>query len=372
MRINIAPKLFLGFLIIIFLNVFFFAIVSRLSDLNTIANILKRQNVVRNHLLRTVNLHSGRATSRFVYSKLQKAESAAIFQERGALVTQTIDSVLQQLDTLLELDSSVAVRTHPSAGLEELERAVVDHVKKNNDLYNNTFDELVKYTAEEDGSPKAKRRREVANEILDTADTLLQAGLALTDSLIEVQTAQRIKEIESRVSNVGQLTLYMVAGISVFSLLFGLFFSRVITNSLRKLKESAATIGKGEFDFDPRGYPQDEIGDLAQAFSDMAHDLQRTQEELVKSKRLAAIGEIVASVNHEINNPLMIISGNAQFLQMAMDELPRDMQDRVAAILEETERISQVTRKLRRIKNPVVEDYTSSGEQMINLDKSSQ
>ena len=30
----------------------------------------------------------------------------------------------------------------------------------------------------------------------------------------------------------------------------------------------------------------------------------------------------------------------------------------------------QVTRKLRN-RNPVVEDYTSSGEQMINLDKSS-
>lgn len=372
MRINIAPKLFLGFLIIIFLNVFFFAIVSRLSDLNTIANIVKRQNMVRNHLLRTANLHSGRATSRYVYSKLHKAESAAIFQERGSLVTQTIDSVLWQLDTIVGLDSSVTVRTQSNTGLGDLVRAVKNNVKKNNDLYNTTFDELVKYTEEEARSGKARRRREVANEILDTADTLLQSGLALTDSLIEVQTAQRIKEIETRVSNVGRLTLYMVTGISIFSIVFGLFFSRVITNSLRKLKESAATIGKGEFDFDPRGYPQDEIGDLAQAFSDMAQDLQRTQEELVKSKRLAAIGEIVASVNHEINNPLMIISGNAQFLQMSMDGYPQEMQNRVQAILEETERISQVTRKLRRIRNPVVEDYTSSGEQMINLDKSSQ
>ena len=144
-----------------------------------------------------------------------------------------------------------------------------------------------------------------------------------------------------------------------------------MTTSLRRLRESARTIGKGEFDFNPRGYPKDEIGDLASAFFDMAYDLKRTQEELIKSKRLAAIGQIVASVNHEINNPLMIISGNAQFLEMSMEGYPQEMRDRIKAILEETERISQVTRKLREIKNPVVEDYTSSGEQMINLDKSS-
>jgi nitrogen-specific signal transduction histidine kinase len=79
---------------------------------------------------------------------------------------------------------------------------------------------------------------------------------------------------------------------------------------------------------------------------------------------------VVASVNHEINNPLMIISGNAQFLEMSMDRFPDEMKERVRIILEETERISKVTKKLREIKNPVVEDYTSSGEQMINLEKS--
>ena len=103
----------------------------------------------------------------------------------------------------------------------------------------------------------------------------------------------------------------------------------------------------------------------------MAYDLKNAQEELVRSKRLAAIGEVVASINHEINNPLMIISGNAQFLEMSMDGYPDELRDRVRAIIEETDRISRVTRKLREIRKPIVEDYTSSGEQMINIDKSS-
>jgi nitrogen fixation/metabolism regulation signal transduction histidine kinase len=167
------------------------------------------------------------------------------------------------------------------------------------------------------------------------------------------------------------MTIIILVIVILVALGFALFFSRALTNSLRRLKESASVIGKGDFSFDTSGYPTDEIGDLASAFHDMAADLKKTQEELVKSKRLAAIGEVVASVNHEINNPLMIISGNAQFLEMSMKDYPDEMKERVKVILEETDRISAVTRKMRDIKNPIVEEYTSSGEQMINLDKSS-
>ena len=188
---------------------------------------------------------------------------------------------------------------------------------------------------------------------------------------IEQRTNVHIKDVEIQVKNVQNITWIIIIGVTLFGSIFALFFSRHITIALRRLKESASTIGKGDFDVAPTGYPNDEIGDLATAFFEMAVDLKNTQDELIKSKRLAAIGEVVASVNHEINNPLMIISGNAQFLEMTMEGYPPEMLERVRTILEETERISKVTRKLREIKNPVVEDYTSSGEQMINLDKSS-
>jgi signal transduction histidine kinase len=207
--------------------------------------------------------------------------------------------------------------------------------------------------------------------VLNDADYKLANALDSAGIFIDDQTNSRIKDVDLRVSNIRQMTISIIGTITLFALIFGIFFSRAITNSMRRLKESAANIGKGDFDVDPSGYPNDEIGDLASAFSMMAIDLKNAQEELVKSKRLAAIGEIVASVNHEINNPLMIISGNAQFLELMMEGYPQEMRDRVRTILEETDRISKVTRKLREIKNPIVEDYTSTGEQMINLDKSS-
>ena len=220
-------------------------------------------------------------------------------------------------------------------------------------------------------TPVPKRKVDVWREIREDASTKLTRVVDSAETVIDYQTDQRIKEIGLKVSNVQSMTIYILIGVTISALVFGLWFSTYITNSLRRLTVSAGNIGKGDFDVDPHGYPGDEIGDLASAFFQMSIDLKNAQEALVRSKRLAAIGEVVASVNHEINNPLMIISGNAQFLQMTMNDYPEEMRERVHTILEETERISRVTRKLREIENPVVEDYTSSGEQMINLDKSS-
>jgi HAMP domain-containing protein len=370
MRFNIAPKLFVGFLVIIFLNVFFVAIVSKLTDLNVIANILKRQNKIKNHLLHISSLHSSQTRSQLIYEKLRKAESADNFLQTSRYVSTLIDSVTLELTEVYRLDSIVNVPSDSfDTGIRKLTSQFNEMVGNNNDIYSRTFSDLVSFSSTVD--VKNPKRGKMISEILELSDQALRAGLAVTDSMIEIQTRNSIKDIEYRISGMRRLTLVIVSGISIFSLIFGLIFSRTMTNSLRRLRESARTIGKGEFNFNPQGYPKDEIGDLASAFFEMSYDLKRAQEELIKSKRLAAIGQIVASVNHEINNPLMIISGNAQFLEMSMEGYPPDMKERVRAILDETERISAVTRKLREIKNPVVEDYTSTGEQMINLDKSS-
>ncbi len=366
MKMNIATKLFLGFLVIICLNAFFVLIVSKLSLLNNIASIVKKQNEVKNILLQVGTLHATQERSRLIFGTIGKGESAENFRKSGEYATTMIDSVFRNLRTVIVLDSMVANTGATNPNLEKLIGITYREVVKNNSVYNQAFSEFV---VNKNSSNTAKMK--FLNTIIDTANNKLKAGLLVTDSLIDHQTTTRIKEIETRIDNVRDLTQLILLGMSIFSVGFALLFSRYISHHLRRLRESTSTIAKGDFDFNPRGYPNDEIGDLANAFFDMAHDLKKTQKELIRKRRLAAIGEIVASVNHEINNPLMIISGNAQFLEMTIDNgVTQDTKDRIHAILEETERISQVTRKLRDIKNPVVEDYTSSGEQMINLDKS--
>ncbi|MGE5670299.1 MAG: histidine kinase dimerization/phospho-acceptor domain-containing protein [Fibrobacterota bacterium] len=369
MRITIAPKLYIGFLFVIFLNVFFMVIVSKIENVNSSSKILKYSNEIKNHLLTIRGLHGAQGTSIISFERIGRTESVQRFKDVDVRINLVFDSTKAKIDSVNRIDSSIVVENRfdpPNIALATL-KSNIENLKLFNGIYSNMFDSIVANHSNAQNSLKIP----IWRNVIDDGDRKFSSLLDESVNLIDEQTNIRIKEIEDRVANVKEMTLYIISGVTIFALIFGLFFSRAITNALRRLKESASTIGRGDFNFDPSGYSNDEIGDLANAFFQMSVDLKNVQEELIQSKRLAAIGEVVASVNHEINNPLMIISGNAQFLEMMMERYPDELRERVRTILEETERISRVTKKLREIKNPVVEDYTSSGEQMINLDKSS-
>ncbi|MBN2036871.1 MAG: HAMP domain-containing protein [Chitinispirillaceae bacterium] len=374
MRLNIATKFFLGFLCVIVLNALFFVIVGKTDNVNGIVDILKRQNDVKNKLLRLKTLHRVQGPSIISYQRIGRSESVQNFRGINQNVQLLIDTIVLSIDSIITIDSRLAPKERFSRNQVSMIKLqqVMQSIASNNDLYSALFEQLVKMR---EGRVPVAEPDSVRKKMMDTingAEYLIAADLDSAESIISNQTEVRIRDIGADVLDVKQVTIVILSGVALISLIFGFIFSRSITNSLRRLKEAASQIGKADFNINPAGYPNDEIGDLSTAFFDMAVDLRNKQEEIIKSRRLAAIGEVVASVNHEINNPLMIISGNAQFLEMSMNDYPPEMKERIRTILEETDRISRVTRKLREIKKPITEDYTSSGEQMINLDKSTQ
>lgn len=73
--------------------------------------------------------------------------------------------------------------------------------------------------------------------------------------------------------------------------------------------------------------------------------LRETEKELARTERLAELGMLSAGVAHEINNPLAIIRGNAELLQMTLPEAA-DSQEEVSEILQQTGRINRITSSL--------------------------
>jgi signal transduction histidine kinase len=83
----------------------------------------------------------------------------------------------------------------------------------------------------------------------------------------------------------------------------------------------------------------------------------RAEVNLIRSARLAAVGEMVAGVAHEINNPLASISG---FLELALRELPSNLPqfEDLAIALSEARRAGEVVKRLldfARQRDPEVE-----------------
>jgi signal transduction histidine kinase len=74
-------------------------------------------------------------------------------------------------------------------------------------------------------------------------------------------------------------------------------------------------------------------------------ELRRTQDTLVQSAKLAAIGELAASVAHEINNPLMVILGNSGLL--LRDAAPGSREHgQLTGIVTEANRAGRIVRSL--------------------------
>ncbi len=97
-------------------------------------------------------------------------------------------------------------------------------------------------------------------------------------------------------------------------------------------------------------------------------ELEGTQEQLIEKERLAAIGEVIVTVNHEINNPLTAIIGIAEILEIAFETGRKEkIKEGLKGILQAAKRIKKVTHKLSKISSTTSKEYIGSLS-MLKLD----
>jgi two-component system, NtrC family, sensor kinase len=111
---------------------------------------------------------------------------------------------------------------------------------------------------------------------------------------------------------------------------------RKTTAPLRALRDSAEAVGRGDFSRRVVVTSGDECGELALVFNRMTENvknsrqelermvetLKTTQAQLIQSEKLSGIGEFVAGVAHELNNPLTTVMGFSELLSQG-DADPR-------------------------------------------------
>lgn len=128
---------------------------------------------------------------------------------------------------------------------------------------------------------------------------------------------------------------------------------RNVHQPLFRLSEATRAIARGEFDIELDTARTDELGSLARSFSSMVSQLQtsfsqlasynetlesqvqeRTQElsdtltnlqqaqtQLIQSEKMSSLGEMVAGIAHEVNNPIGFVHGNLEYAETYVQQL---------------------------------------------------
>ena len=145
-----------------------------------------------------------------------------------------------------------------------------------------------------------------------------------------------------------QITLLGLVSAAILALgLYGL--ARRIADPILKLADTAARVAAGDLDQKAPILTEDEVGLLARNFNDMveqlkrsrdkselysrsleqkAHELQTAlqklgsaQAQLVQSEKMSSLGQLVAGIAHEINNPVNFIYGNLKHAEAYTQDL---------------------------------------------------
>lgn len=218
---------------------------------------------------------------------------------------------------------------------------------------------------------------------------------------IEGYPAKRlIARMPRRVYNQGQATTgyFMVwlaaSGLLIFFL--AMFALRTVIISPIGSLNSQVTAIAAQSNFSQRVATsgKDEISELSNGINKMLdaldhanlevkeayEQMKSTQSQLVQSAKLASIGSLAAGVAHELNQPLMVIRGNAQLMHRCLangtlDNL--DMGDQLQRLVHNTKRMMKIINHLRDFSrqsnldllpldiNKVIEDcFLMLGEQL--------
>ena len=122
----------------------------------------------------------------------------------------------------------------------------------------------------------------------------------------------------SRIAILIFFPLFLVVGFGTT-----LFIISNVVRRLHSLADLADKIGHGNFSYVPEdveSWGKDEVGALMRKFIYMEEQLALREKELLRTKKLAAIGTLASGVAHELNNPLNNIYLSAQVLQKEAGE----------------------------------------------------
>lgn len=165
-----------------------------------------------------------------------------------------------------------------------------------------------------------------AREVEDRGGALIAAysrvGIGRLSVIVEVPRSEALRASRQLLRR----SVLFGCAVLLLALLASTYVANRLTAPLRRLEEATRAVGRGDFGVDVGATSSNEIGLLATAFDRMRRDLadrdariSEAHTQLALAGKLSVIGELAASIAHEVKNPLSAVVGYAQFGRSAPD-----------------------------------------------------
>ena len=185
---------------------------------------------------------------------------------------------------------------------------------------------------------------------LEVFHPIIYQGEAVGTLQLLISTSSLDESITNYVYTIGLILLLVI----IISTILAYFFQKILSKPVIKLTEATRKIGK-ESDYSLRVFKTtyDEIGDLYDEFNKMLstiqlreserdgalealqhrteelthtlNELKAAQSRIIQSEKMAALGQLVAGVAHEVNTPLGAIRSSITNIQNSLNTLLQDL-----------------------------------------------
>ncbi len=132
---------------------------------------------------------------------------------------------------------------------------------------------------------------------------------------------------------------------TIFVTAIGSLIAFSISAPIKKLVKFTEKVASGDLSAIADVKTRDEIGVLAQSFNQMTVELEASRDKLVQSERLAVLGQLTASIAHEIRNPLTSMKMVVQLLKKKLQD-DQVSNESLQAILDEIDRLNIIVNGL--------------------------
>jgi len=168
------------------------------------------------------------------------------------------------------------------------------------------------------------KKSKIEGKTADAPDVGIEAGIRITGHRVLTYATELMNQARLKVHSRAQM--FMTA--AVFSLIINLIvmvwlaseLARQILQPLGRAVEYTERIAAGDFrPVTPARKYRDEFSTLAIAINCMIRELVEKHDQLLQSRKMAAVGTLTSGIAHELNNPLNNISLTTETLIEDLD-----------------------------------------------------